>query len=134
MRKFNLPLTYELKIGPATPDDIDDISTYLDRYKDRELFFYSKKTIRRMVCGDDEGRKPYSITLARSGTEIIGIAIVSSKSKTLSLLFVSPEWRSRGIGKRLSEVANPDQILAKRSAIGFFASVEGLGQIVRWRP
>ena len=109
----------------CTLDEIDAISQFLDKYKDSELFFYSKKTIRRMVLGDDEGRKPYDIFLTKVQGQIVGIAIVSSKSKTLSLLFVSPEYRKNGIGKDLYNVANPKQILAKRKAIPYFAMLEG---------
>ena len=114
---------FRAQIRFANFQDIGSISEYLDRYKDRELFFYSKKTIRRMVCGDNEGRKPYSITLAFDGEKIIGIAIVSSKSKTLSLLFVSPEYRGNCIGAQLFTAANPRQILMKRSAIGYFHKI-----------
>ena len=78
-----------------------------------------------MVLGDDEGRKPYDIFLSKDSRQIIGIAIVSSKSKTLSLLFVAPEYRKKGIGKELYKISNPKQILMKRKAIPYFAKLEG---------
>lgn len=107
----------------CSPLDIDAISQFLD--KEKELFFYSKTTIKRMVLGDDEGRKPYDIFLEKIDNKIVGIAIVSSKSKTLSLLFVSPEYRKQGIGAALFQLANPKQILMKRNAIPYFAQLCG---------
>ena len=112
------------------PDEIDKVTQFIDKYKDKELFFYSRATIKRMICGDDEGRKPYDITLAQHNNEIIGIAIVSSKSKTLSLLFVSPEHRKNGVGSRLYKIANPKQILAKRSALCYFAKLEKCKEVL----
>lgn len=114
-----------ITISHCAPNDIDDVIQFFDARKDGDLFFYSKATIRRMVLGDSEGRKPYSITLAKCGSDIVGIAIVSSKSKTLSLLFVDSKHRKKGIGRKLYFEARPRQILMKESAIGYFAKIAG---------
>ena len=105
----------------CTPDDVDDVIRFLDKEKP---LFYSKATVRRILCGDNEGRKPYDVFINRSNGEINGIAIVSSKSKTLSLLFVSESSRKQGIARALYEMANPKQLLIKRGAIGYFAKID----------
>lgn len=104
----------------ATPDDVDDIISFIDS---SGMVFHSKTTIRRMVCGGDSGRKPYIIGLAIEDDVIVGISIVSSKSRTLSLLYVNPKYRGKSLGKKLLDLTNPKQLLIKRDAIGYFFKV-----------
>ena len=112
---FNL---YQTRL--ASKDDCENIVDYIDN---TGMVFHSKGTVRRMVCGDDKGRKPYTIGLALYQDEIIGIAIVSSKSKTLSLLFVSEDYRKYGVGRRLLEITSPQQLLIKLESLEYFYKV-----------
>lgn len=102
----------------ATKEDVDEIISFIDR---SGMVFHSKATIRRMVCGDSS-RRPYFIGLAVD-SGIVGISIVSAKSKTLSLLYVLPEYRGRGIGRELLHFTAPKQILLKVDALGYFNKV-----------
>jgi len=104
----------------AVKDDVEKIVNYIDN---SGMVFHSKGAIRRMVCGDDKGRKPYIIGLALYQDGIIGIAIVSSKSKTLSLLFVSRDYRKYGVGQRLLEITSPKQLLIKLESLEYFYKV-----------
>lgn len=106
----------------AISSDVGDIVKYLDGSKQ---VYHTRKTVERMVCGGDNGRRPYTILLATYDTDIVGIAIVSSKSKTLSLLYVSPEYRGNGIGRTLYKMSSPKQILVKKEATPYFAMIEG---------
>jgi hypothetical protein len=112
---FNL---YQVRL--AMMDDVEKIVNYIDK---SGMVFHSKGTVRRMVCGDNEGRKPYVIGLGLYQDEIIGIAIVSVKSKTLSLLFVSEDFRKYGLGQRLLEMTKPKQLLLKIESLGYFCKV-----------
>jgi hypothetical protein len=104
----------------ATKDDVENIINFVDK---SGMVFHSKETIRRMVLGDNEGRKPYIIGLALVEGNIIGVSIVSAKSKTLSLLFVSVDFRKYGIGKELLKLTSPKQILLKIESLGYFCKV-----------
>lgn len=107
-------------IRNAAPDDVEDIIEFIDS---SGMVFHSKVTIRRMVCGGEGGRKPYIIGLAIEDNVIVGIAIVSSKSKTLSLLYVKPEYRGKSLGEQLLDLTSPKQFLIKRDSIGYFYKV-----------
>lgn len=109
----------------AAPSDAEAVKAFM---KTPGIAMYSPKTIQRMVCGDNEGRKPYIIGLAFVNENIVGIAIVSSKSRTLSLLHVLPEFRNMGIGKMLLDATAPEQYLIKRSSVGYFWKVLGCHQ------
>ena len=112
---FNL---YQIRL--AVKEDVENIVDYVDK---SGMVFHSKGTVMRMVCGDNEGRKPYVIGLALYQNEIMGIAIVSAKSKTLSLLFVSEDYRKYGVGQRLLEITSPKQLLIKIDSLGYFCKV-----------
>jgi hypothetical protein len=118
MQPTDMFYLYQLRL--ANKEDVEKVIEYVDK---SGMIFHSKSTIRRMVCGDNKGRKPYIIGLGLYQDEIIGIAIVSAKSKTLSLLFVSEDYRKYGVGQKLLEITNPKQLLLKVESLGYFYNV-----------
>ena len=117
--KLNYPDTYIRYIN-CLESDVGNVVAFLYENK---LKFHTRKTIHRMICGGEGNRKPYRVLVAVEGSEIVGIAITSFKSRTLSLLFVAPSFRKCGVGKELCLRSEPLQILSTIAAIPYFAKV-----------
>jgi len=103
-------------IRRADATDIDEILAFLDEGLRRD-YFLRRGILRCWITGDNgDGtwRRPGCVLLAEAEGETVGIAIMSERSSRLFNLFVHPEWRGKGVGRKLLEACSPRTVRVKR--------------------
>lgn len=100
----------------ANIEDLDGITEYVDCF----LSGRRHKTLGRVSASDyfvEHGRhihyiKDYKTLLAVVGQMIVGWAVLTSKGVLIHLL-VRPDFRGRGIGRRMVEILQPELVRSK---------------------
>ena len=93
-----------MRIHAFSPDDIPEIVGFWNRSFSHERLFVplTEELFRARILGRAAFR-PEAMRTARVGGDIVGIGHASRKGREgfLSLLYVAPQFRRRGIGSRL---------------------------------
>lgn len=102
-----MPIT----IRAATMEDVDAIASFLDKHLRKDWFMPMPRVIDTLSSGHSR------CFLAVDDNALVGIALAGGKRPTLYNLLIHPDYRSRGIGKRLVLTVDPQRIRVKTNMI-----------------